>query len=133
MAMNFIEEFLLIIVFGSTMVMLALHPLEWFEIRSYRKTARDGLNVNGGLGFLKRGLDVESYYYLLVLGFLLIFYREPFILALVLGMIVAHVDAKRDISSSVLRDRKHLAGMLVFDVVELVFLVFLISALWSMI
>jgi hypothetical protein len=121
--------------FGCTLLILALHPLEWFKIRSYRQTAPSGLNADAGLGFLTKGLDLESYYYLFVLAFLLAFYREPLLLAIVLVMAVAHVAARRDVSHapSVLRNGKHVAGMLAFDILEIVFLVFLISEFWSLI
>ena len=89
--MTFIEESLLSVVFGCTLLMLALHPLEWFKIRSYRQAAPSGLNADAGLGFLTRGLDVESYYYLFVLAFLLVFYRELLLIAIVLVMAVAHL------------------------------------------
>ena len=59
------------------------------------------------------------------------FYRELLLLAIVLVMAVAHVAGRRDISHlSALRNRKHLAGMLAFDILELVFL---ISEFWSLI
>ena len=127
--MAFIEESPLLVVFGCTLLMVALHPLEWFKIRSYRQTAPSGLSADAGLGFLTRGLDVESYYYLLVLAFLLVFHREPLLLAIALVMAVAHVAARRDVlhAPSALRNDKHLAGILAFDILELVFLTFLIS------
>ena len=133
--MTFIEESLLLVAFDSTLLMLALHPLEWFKIRSYRQAAPSGLNADAGLGFLTRGLDVESYYYLFVLAFLLMFHREPLLLAIVLAMAVAHVAARKGMSHapSALRNDKNLAGILAFDILELGFLAFLISEFWSLI
>jgi hypothetical protein len=130
-----LEAFLQLTVFGSTVFALALHPLEWFEISRYRRRRRDELRAGDGLGFLKSSLDLESCYYLFVLGFLLIFYREPLLLALVLVMTIAHVAARRSVSRapSLLRDRKRLSGALAFDVLELIFLAFLISEFWSLI
>ena len=135
MALALIEELLLFVVFGSTLLMLGLHPFEWFKIRSYRQTASGGLTADADLGFLTKGLDVESYYYLFVLAFLLVFYREILVLVIVLVMAVAHFAARRDVShaSPVFRKSNYLAGMLAFDVLELVFLVFLISEFWSLI
>ena len=79
--------------------------------------------------------DVESFYYLFVLAFLLVFHREPLLLAIVLAMAVAHVAERRDMShaSSALRNDKHLAGIPAFDILELGFLAFLISEFWSLI
>jgi len=135
MATTLIEESLLLVVFASSLLILALHPLEWVKIRSYRQTLSSELNADAGLGFLTRGLDVESHYYVFVLAFLLVFYRELLLIAIVLVMAVAHVAARRDISHapSALRNGKHLAGMLAFDILEVLFLVFLISKFWSLI
>ena len=132
--MTFIEESLLLALFGCTLLMLALHPLEWFKIRSYRQTVPGVLNKDP-VGFLTRGLDVESYYYLFVLAFLLVFHRELLLLGIVLVMAVAHVAARRDVSHapSALKNDKRLAGILVFDILELVFLTFLMSEFWSLI
>jgi len=93
------------------------------------------LRADDGLGFLKSSLNLESGYYLFVLGFLLIFYREPLLLVLVLVMTIAHVAARRSVSHtpSALKDRKRLGGALAFDILELIFLVFLISEFWSLI
>ena len=134
MTMTF-EALLQLTVFGSTVFALALHPLEWFEISRYRRRRRDELRADAGLGFLKRSLDLESCYYLFALGFLLAFYREALLLALVLVMAIIHVAARRSISRapSVLRDGKRLGGALAFDILELIFLVFLISEFWSLI
>jgi len=133
--MTTLEEPLLLIVFASTLLILALHPLEWVKIRFYRQTAPSAVKTSAGLGFLTRGLDVESYYYLFVLAFLLAFYRELILLVIVLVMVMAHIAARRDVSHapSVLRKGKHVAGMLAFDILEVVFLVFLLSELWPLI
>ncbi len=130
-----LEELLLLTVFGSTVFVLALHPLEWFEISRYRRRRRDELRADEGLGFLLGSLDLESCYYLFVLGFLLVFYREPLLLALVLVMTVAHVVANRSVSHalSALRDDKRLGGAPAFDILELIFLVILASEFWSLI
>ena len=128
------EELLQVTAFEFTVFVLALHPLEWFEISRYRRRRRDELRTDEGLGFLRASLDLESGYYLFCLGFLLVFYRDPLLLALVLVMTVAHVAARRSVSHAhALRDGKRLGGALAFDILELIFLVFLISEFWSLI
>ena len=135
LAMTFIEASLLLVVFGCTLLMLALHPLEWFKIRAYRQTTRRGIMAYTGLAFLKRGLGLETCYYILVLVFLIAFYRELFLFIAVLVMAIAHVAASRDISHtpSTLRNNRHLAGMFAFDVLELIFLLFLTAEFWPLI
>jgi len=51
MAITIIEESPLLVVFGCTLLMLVIHPLEWFKIRCYRQTAPGGLNIAGMLAF----------------------------------------------------------------------------------
>jgi len=85
------------------------------------------------LVFLKKGLDVESCYYILVFVYLFVSYRGAVLLTMVLIMAVAHAAARRSLSGgpSMLRDGKRVASVLAFDIVELAFLVFLFSHCWS--
>ena len=135
MAMSLIEEIPLFIVFGSTLLMLTLHPLEWLKIRSYREETPTGLNANTRLEFLNRLLSLEIYYYLFVLVILIAFFRELLLLALVLVMAAAHVAASRDLSHthSILRNNTHLTAVLAFDILELIFLLLLVTEFWPLI
>ena len=122
--------------FAATVVMIALHVAEWLQIASLvRLRADDGpaiRNVSSKSLFLKRALEVETIYYLFILGFLLLFISKIIILsAFVVLFVISHFvefhalehKAGEKLLSELTRQR--VAALFAFDVVEFVLLVFL--------
>lgn len=122
--------------FAATVIMITLHVGEWLQIAALvRLRTDDGptiQNVSSKSLFLKRALEVETIYYLVMLGFLLLFMSKVIILsAFVVLFVISHFvefHALEDKAGEKLLSeltRQRVAALFAFDVVEFVLLVFL--------
>ncbi len=121
-------------IFLSTIFIIVLHAAEWLQIGTLarlRETVSSG-KVSSTIVFLQRGLGIEAaYYFLLLIGFVVFFPGDVILMVLVAMLGVLHLTAFQYLlakkSGQWIRNltAKRVAGVLVFDVLEVIVLVVL--------
>jgi hypothetical protein len=119
-------------VFTSTLVVIVLHGVEWFQIGKMPKAAV-AVEQNQSptkLTIIKVGLGVETVYYFLLLIVFVVFFAGNIVLSILIALLgLAHLGAFQ----AILRDRaynwlgkltnRRVAGVLLFDAIEVVILI----------
>lgn len=129
-------------IFASTVLIILIHPLEWFQISKFRhSTLTDDLPSNQPFSrppLLKAGLGIESVYYLLLLVALVIYFPSNlFFLTLIAILGFVHLATfrallgKRGDSWLAKMTNRRVAGLLLFDILELFVLTVLASVSYT--
>ncbi len=130
-----------VVLFGSTVLIILLHAVEWFQIATLPRTrlGPNAASLKSSPKFLvlKGGLGVEMvYYFLLLVAFILLFPRNIVFLTFIAILGLFHLAAfqallgrKAESSLKNLTSRG-VKGFLIFDVVELAILVALAIQLY---
>lgn len=119
-------------VFISTLIVIVLHAVEWFQIGKIPKaaTAVEQNYSPTKLTIIKGGLGVETVYYFLLLIVLIVFFPGNLVLLTVIALLgLAHLGAFQ----AILSDRaysllgkltnRRAAWVLLFDAIEVVILI----------
>lgn len=122
-------------VFAATVFVIILHLAEWLQLRRLSKHLPDKAPSNGvalGLLTLKAGLGIEMvYYFLLLITFTVFFSGNLLFLTLIAVLGVLHLTALQALVDKKGRDflqtltTRQVAGVALFDAVELVILIVL--------
>ena len=129
-------------IFASTVLIILIHALEWLQIGKLpRSTGADNLPSNqpsSRTPLLKAGLGIESVYYFLLLVALVIYFPgNLFFLTLIAILGLVHlatfqaVLGKRGDSWLAKMTNRRVAGLLLFDILELFVLIDLASVSYT--
>ena len=126
--------------FAFTLLVIALHAIEWFHIVQVRRLPSEESSpldrMSRRSSILKRGMGVETGYYLLTFGFLIVFFRSIFLLVALALLAFLHFVGYQKLVPQIERNllsklaTRRVVGFIVFDVVELFVLVILCVELY---
>ncbi len=130
-------------IFISALFAVFLHVIEWMNIGtlhlSRSRNSPDWRRASPKLAVLKAGLGIETvYYFLLLIAFAIFFPTDLVFLTLIAVLSIAHLAAFQAAVTKAMEGwlqkltLQRITGILVFDILEIVFLVALALKFYSM-